>query len=165
MHKKIFSLLAILLVVNQITAQAPQIIPANHPGIKGLWEFNNTANLLQATFGSNLTLVGSQTAISGPTVSDGAVTIPSGSYYTCTHNILANGGGTEVNEYSLVFDFRIPTSGQWYSFYQSNSGNSNDAELFINTNNQVGRSTNGPGIFFLSSTCKSMVSHGRFGRV
>lgn len=145
MYKKHLFLLLFIAIFMQLFSQAPQIIPANHPGIKGLWEFNNTANLLQATYGSNLTLVGSQTPISGPTVSDGAVTIPSGSYYTCTHNIPANGGGTEVNEYSLVFDFRIPQLGQWYSFYQANSGNSNDAELFVNTNNQVGRSTNGPG--------------------
>ncbi len=145
MNKKTLFLWIIVLSISQIYAQAPQIIPANHPGIKGLWEFNNASNLLQATFGNNLTLVGFNTAISGPTVGDGAVTIPSGSYYTSTHNIPANGGGAQVNEYSLVFDFRIPLLGQWHSFYQANAGNSNDAELFINTNNQVGRSTNGPG--------------------
>lgn len=145
MCKKIFFLFFVTFMYGQVKSQAPQIIPANNPGIKGLWEFNNSANLLQATFGNNLALTGSQTAIAGPTLSDGAVRIGVGSYYTCTHNIPVNGGGTEVNEYSLVYDFRVSQLGQWCSFYQANASNSNDAELFVNTTGQIGRSNLGPG--------------------
>ncbi len=143
-RKILFGLLFSLITLN-IYAQAPQIVPANFPGIKGLWEFNNSSNLLEATFGNSLVLTGTHSQINGPVINDGAVRIGTGSYYTCQHNIPANGGGNEVNEYSLVFDFKIPQVGPWYSFYQANASNSNDAELFINTSGQIGRSTSGPG--------------------
>ena len=39
----------LILIANQIQAQAPQIIPASHPGIVGLWEFENSSNLTLAT--------------------------------------------------------------------------------------------------------------------
>jgi PKD repeat protein len=138
-------LFALFFATIQLSAQAPQIIPASHPGIVGLWEFENSSNLTAATTGSSLVLTGSQTAISGPVAGDNAVRIASGSYYTCHHGIAANGGGSEVNEYSLVFDFRIAQTSIWHCFYQTNSTNSNDGEIFANTSGQIGRSTNGPG--------------------
>ncbi len=128
-----------------VKAQAPQIIPAEHPGIAGLWKFENLANLAEPVLGNNLILTGSSSQVPGPTVSDYAVRIGSGSYYTCNHDIPGNGGGTEVNEYSLVYDFKVANTTSWHCFYQTNSGNSNDGELFINTSGQVGRSNSGPG--------------------
>lgn len=126
-------------------AQAPQIIPAEHPNIVGLWEFDNESELTAPTIGNALVLTGSQTSIEGPNGEDGAVSIGSGSYYTCYHDIAGNGDGSEVNEYSLVFDFRVADISEWHCFYQANASNSNDGELFINTSGQIGRTTNGPG--------------------
>ncbi|MBU0489534.1 MAG: metallophosphoesterase [Bacteroidetes bacterium] len=128
-----------------VKAQAPTIIPSEHPGIMGLWEFDHASDLTNATTGNNLILTGSQTAIAGPTAGDSAVRIGVGSYYTCNHDIAANGGGSDVNEYSLVFDFRVANTSSWHCFYQANETNSNDGELFINTSGQIGRSTLGPG--------------------
>jgi PKD repeat protein len=145
MTKKCLFLIVFGVLSSFIFSQAPQIIPGNHPGLSGLWEFENTGNLTTATTGTALVLTGSQTSVSGPEVSDNAIRIGSGSYLTCYHNIAGNGGGTEVNEYSMVFDFKVSSISQWHSFYQANSGNSNDAELFINTSGQIGRSTSGPG--------------------
>lgn len=143
--KILFLLLAITFSRFSLFAQAPAIIPAEHPGLVGLWNFDNAGDLTLATTGSNLVLTGSQTAISGPFAGDNAVRIGLGSYYTCSHNIAGNGGGSEVNEYSLVYDFKVSNTSAWHCFYQANSGNSNDGELFINTSGQVGRSTDGPG--------------------
>lgn len=126
-------------------AQAPQIIPGEHPGIVGLWEFENAGNLTESVIGNNLILTGSASQVAGPDISDNAVRIGTGSYYTCNHDIAGNGGGTEVNEYSFVYDFNVSSSSVWHCFYQTNSGNSNDGELFINTSGQIGRSTSGPG--------------------
>jgi hypothetical protein len=95
--------------------------------------------------GTALVLTGSQAAVAGSNVSDNAIRIGTGSYLTCYHNIAGNGGGTEVNEYSMVFDFKVSNISQWHCFYQANAGNSNDGELFINTSGQLGRSTAGPG--------------------
>jgi PKD repeat protein/predicted phosphodiesterase len=126
-------------------SQAPAIIPAEYPGLVGLWTFDNSTQLLEATVGNNLVLNGTHQSIQGPSDDDLAISIGEGDYYTCYHDIDGNGGGSEVNEYSLVIDFRIPQANQWYCFYQTNSGNSNDGELFINPSSNVGRSTNGPG--------------------
>ncbi|HOE04789.1 MAG TPA: fibronectin type III domain-containing protein [Bacteroidales bacterium] len=135
------------LVFSSLTAfsQAPQIIPSEHPGMVGLWTYDNQSSLMQATTGSNLITHGTVNAISGPVAGDNAINIGVGSYLTCNHGIAGNGGGTEVNEYTMVFDFRIPESNKWYCFYQANESNSNDGELFVNPSCQVGRSTDGPG--------------------
>ncbi len=125
--------------------QAPEINPSQWPGIHGLWTFDNPSALLQADFGTDLVLTGTHTAVPGPVPDDGAVNIGVGSYYRCFHNIPANGGGSDVNEYSLVIDFRIPSAGPWYCFYQNSFSNSNDGELFVNPTGKVGRATNGPG--------------------
>jgi len=125
--------------------QAPEIVPSQWPGIHGLWTFDNPNSLLQAEFGTDLVLSGTHTVVPGPVPDDGAVNIGVGSYYRCFHNIPANGGGSDVNEYSMVIDFRVPSIGPWYCFYQANFTNSNDGELFVNTTGKVGRGTNGPG--------------------
>ena len=126
-------------------AQAPEITPENYSSLVGLWDFDNTSQVLEANVGNDLVLHGSHTPISGPEDGDLAINIGPGSYYTCYHDIAGNGGGSEVNEYSMVFDFRIPQGGIWHCFYQANENNNNDGELFANTNNQVGRGTSGPG--------------------
>lgn len=143
-----YSLLFIALALSfgqRAYTQAPQINPAEHLGMVGLWTYDNQASLMQSTVGNNLVTHGTVNAVAGPESGDNAINIGVGSYLTCNHDIAANGGGTEVNEYSMVFDFRIPETNKWYCFYQANSGNSNDGELFINPSGQLGRSTDGPG--------------------
>ncbi len=128
-----------------LSAQAPPLVPSSWPALKGMWTFDNPANLTEAAFGNDLVLYGNHNAVNGPDSSDGAVNIGTGSYYKCFHDIPPNGGGSEVNEYSLLIDFRIPATGSWYCFYQTNGSNANDGELFVSPSGTVGRATNGPG--------------------
>ena len=97
----------------------------------GRWNFDNPNNLTQASLGNNLVLNGSQQATSGVNANDGAVTIGIGSYYNCTHGISPNGGGSFVNQWSLLIDFMVPSLAPWYCFYQTNTSNANDGECFI----------------------------------
>ncbi|MFH2142388.1 MAG: fibronectin type III domain-containing protein [Bacteroidota bacterium] len=117
-----------------------QIFPAS---LIGHWTFDNTSNLTQASLGNDLVLTGSHTVVPGPVAGDTAVAIGPGSYYTCTHGISANGGGTLVNEYSIMFDFMIADPMIWHCFYQTNTSNSNDGEVFINTSGNIGVSSTG----------------------
>ena len=106
----------------------------------GWWKFDDPANLTaaEAGYGSALELTGTQTAIAGPTVSNGAVTVPKGSYYKMTHGIAANGGGTKVNQFTLMFDFKINATA-WHNFFQTDStAGASDGDLFINTSNLIG---------------------------
>ena len=60
--------------------------------------------------------------------------------YVMTHGIAPNGGGSYVNQYTLIMDIMFPaaSSGQWRSLFQTNPGNSNDGDLFVNPGNGIG---------------------------
>ena len=115
-------------------------VSANVTDRKGWWKFDDKNFLLHTETGyeASLNLVGTHTETNGYKVGDGAVLIGVGSYYELIHNIKANGGGKKVNEYSLQVDFKIPVSGIWYSFFQTNASNNDDGELFINTSGKIG---------------------------
>ena len=59
--------------------------------------------------------------------------------FIVTHGAVANGGGSYVNEYSLVFDILVPSSSfaddGWLSLLNTNASNANDGDLFINLGN------------------------------
>ncbi len=104
----------------------------------GRWDFDNPDNLLQATIGNNLSLVGSHVPITGPSLSNGAASIGIGSYYKCNHGMAANGGGSKVNEYTVVIDFKIPQDNLWHSLMQTNYQNTDDGDIWIATDRSIG---------------------------
>lgn len=116
-------------------------------GIKGYWKFDDTTNITHATFGTDLTSVGYIQNIKGATSTDQAVRLGTESYFRCFHNIPINGSGspTQVNKYTLLFDFKINQFGMWRSFYQTDPSNgiTNDAEVFINPAGNIGVSATG----------------------
>lgn len=59
----------------------------------------------------------------------------------CTHGIAANGGGSCVNKYTMMWDVKYPSSGTWKCLLQTNGNNSNDGDFFINTSNKIGSNT------------------------
>lgn len=101
----------------------------------GWWKFDNQANLTAAEpgYGSDLALSGTDLAVAGPTAGNGATRIGVGSHYTATHGIAPNGGGIKVNEYSLMFDFKVAQAlGMWHNFFQTDPVvTANDGEYFI----------------------------------
>lgn len=108
---------------------------------KGWWLFDNTANLTAAVpgYGNDLVLVGSHTAVAGPSSGNGAIEIGVGSHYNLTHGIAPNGGGTRVNEYTLMFDFKVATLGAWHTFYQTDTVvTGSDGDFFKNTSGFLG---------------------------
>ena len=126
------SLLFVLLLGSSISfAQMPQ----------GWWKFDDTNNLTAVVpgYGNDLELTGTHTAITGPTTGNGAINIGVGSYYKLTHGFAPNGGGTKVNEYSLMYDFKISDLGIWHTFYQTNIDvMADDGDYFKNTSGMLG---------------------------
>jgi len=108
----------------------------------GLWSFDDTQNLVNAEVGNDFELVGNHQAVNGPEDGDGAVEIGVGSFYRCFHDIAPNGtAGANpewVNKFTILIDFKVNELGQWYSFFQTNYGNSNDGDAFINPSGQIG---------------------------
>jgi len=110
---------------------AQDLVPAKQPHLIGYWKFQDKNNLIKATTGGNLSLSGTQTWLNGPAYKDTAVRIGIGSYYTFTHKIKPNGGGTRVNQYTLMYDFKVLNFNKWHTFHQTDSTNLNDGECFI----------------------------------
>jgi hypothetical protein len=109
----------------------------------GLWSFDEPTDLTMADVGNDLSLLGSHSAVEGSEPGDGAARVDVGSYYICDHGIAANGGGSLVNEYTVVMDVRPFGRGLWHCFLQTNQSNSNDGEVFIDQPGRVGVSATG----------------------
>lgn len=104
----------------------------------GHWSFDNASNLTSAEVGRDLVLSGSHSITDGPSAEDGAINIGIGSHYIVPHDVDPNGGGNNVNEFSLVMDIKIPETGKWYCMYQTDLTNTNDGEWFINPSGYMG---------------------------
>ncbi len=113
-------------------------VNAQIPDRKGWWKFDDATDLVKATTGDPLVIVGMQTSVDGPAEGNKATQIPLGNYLLMTHKIAANGGGTMVNEYTLQIDFSIPVANAWHAFFQTDLTNGGDADLFTNTTNAIG---------------------------
>jgi hypothetical protein len=71
--------------------------------------------------------------------------------YVMTHGIAPNGGGTRVNQYTLIYDLFVATSGPGAAslLQTSSSANTDDGDLFWQGSNfgQGGGGYNGRGTF------------------
>lgn len=115
--------------------------------VTGQWDFNS--GNLSATVGTALAFRGDTAAattfttatIGGQTahVMSFPATTPSQGYIM-THGIAPNGGGTDVNQYTLILDVMFPaaSSGQFRALLQTDPGNGNDGDLFVNPANGIG---------------------------
>lgn len=101
------------------------------------WRFDDVANLVKATVGTDLELVGSAPVAAGPSFGNGAVQMAVGSYFKATHGIAKNGGGNYVNQYTFIYDVYMPTA-SWKALFQTSKTNSNDAECFIKPTGELG---------------------------
>lgn len=138
-------------------------------GLVGLWKFDDPGKLTGATVGNDLIpgaiaqLTPTYTAVSGPVAGNGAVNVKSGSFFSCLHDIEANGFDptlpdstpTRVNRYSLVIDFRMPATGVWYAFHATdNNGDpvEGDWESFIRSNGKIGVGSTGYSYYAIKDT-------------
>ena len=130
-HLRVLMSLSILFSLTFHFVSAQDLNPSSWPNMKGYWKFQDTTQLVKATVGNDLFLVGSHEWVQGPNYGDTAARIAIGSYYKCYHNIPSNGGGDSVNQYSLMFDFKVLNFDRWHTFHQTDSTNMNDGECFI----------------------------------
>ncbi len=85
------------------------------PTRKGWWKFDDTADLVKAEIGLPLVLNGTMESVEGPGNGNLAVEIGVGSNLAMNHGIEANGGGTLVNEFSLMMDILMPQAGMYHA--------------------------------------------------
>jgi len=131
---------------------------ASHAGLVGLWKFDDSANLGKASYGTDLVIGGvaptySASLADGLSISQtGVITTPSAAstnYLRATHGIAPNGGGTKVNQYSIVVDLFSPTGSRsaYRTIYQTTPmppPAGDDADYFIrNSDDKLGTSAMG----------------------
>jgi hypothetical protein len=137
-------------------------------GVKGRWLFEDANDIGKADVGNNLTIFestsinsivigtgGPMVLVAGPKTTDYAVRVPLYSYFKCEYNIEANGGGNRVNEYTMLFDFKVPALNKYYTFFNTyigdgsgNDDNSTNADFFIRGSTNV----IGGGVFSYAPT-------------
>lgn len=115
--------------------------------VTGQWDFDNGD--LSATVGTDLAYRGDTDAfttfttatIGGQTAKVMAfpATTPDEGFIM-THGIVPNGGGSYVNQYTLIMDIMFPTSssGVYRSLLQTSTANANDGDLFVKKDNSIG---------------------------
>ncbi len=134
----VVGLVLVLAAVN-VASAALGDVSAN--GLTGLWRFQDSANKLKATVGTDLVtshvdnsawMVGPWTAINPGLSDNGIVQDRAWDYLTCYHGIAGgNGGGSYINEYTIAIDYKGDPG--WNSLYQTSwNGNANDGDLWIN---------------------------------
>lgn len=135
MKWKVNSLIAITLGLGGLAQAA----------VTGQWDFNSSN--LTATVGADLADFGTTPYSFTNTTINGTNAIvlsfpaaDSSQGFVMTHGIAANGGGSYVNQYTLIMDIMYPaaSSGTWRSLFQTATGNGNDGDLFINDGNGIG---------------------------
>ncbi len=105
----------------------------------GHWKFDDPNNPGKAEIGNDLVQQGSGvTYVPGPSMDDGAVKVANGTYFIVPHGIDPNGGGSNVNEFSIVMDIQIPATNKWYCMYQTDATNQDDGEWFISPSGNMG---------------------------
>jgi hypothetical protein len=131
------------------------VLPAPPIQITGQWDFD--CGTFQATAGNDLVPFNATVAADsqfGTTTSFGIGNIGGTAaqvlYFTPSvnnwggykmyHGAAPNGGGAYVNRYTLIYDVYYPagSNNRWRSFLQTNTGNSNDGDIFVNTSNGIG---------------------------
>lgn len=150
MKKTLLSLVAILAFAGFANAQVP--------ARAGWWKFDDISDLWKAEVGEALLPTGNITSVDGPSVGNLAVEVPLGSYFAMNHGIAPNGGGTLVNEYSIMWDFAIPATETWYAFLETTATTSDDADLFIaaSANSGIARVPNSIGTGSLLYTANTV---------
>jgi hypothetical protein len=138
-----------------VTSSAPAaVLTVINPTIfvTGQWDFNNGD--LTTIYGANLqyfdptvqadTSFGSTTTFGISDISGQAVnvmrlnptTFPWGGY-KMFHGALPNGGGSNVNQYTLIYDIYLPSTA-WRSLLQTATDNDDDGDMFINPSGGLG---------------------------
>lgn len=121
----------------------PLQVRAGLPEPKGLWEFS-APDPNSATIGTSLEVVGQSYDIAGIDDEDGARTVEEGSYYVCRHGMAPNGGGTQVNQWTLLIDFSYPEisltdpPNGYNDLFQTDPNNTGDSDWTITPAGAIG---------------------------
>jgi hypothetical protein len=146
-----------IMTVTNSTPAVLTVVSSNPTVVTGQWDFNQGD--LRATAGQALKYFDAQaqtdttfdtTTSYGVSDIDGqpvnvmyyAPSAAPWGGFVVPHGIAANGGGTNVNQYTVIIDLLYPSSSTGYrSLWQTAIGNTNDGDLFFNGGSGLGISS------------------------
>jgi hypothetical protein len=116
--------------LNQAGIAAPVVEKAE---IVGNWQFNDPNNWGKASEGADLELKGSAFFETAGINGGKAVEVGKGSYFLAKHGLEATGGGTKVNNYTIMMDFKLPAATR-ACFVQTDMANGSDVDIYLRPN-------------------------------
>jgi hypothetical protein len=147
MMKPLRFLASALVLSLALVSSRAQATNTNSTTVIGHWDFDS-ANLAQATAGSPLQFIGFTPVSTNATIGNQSVGVMSitNQSFLSAQRVLAtfaptnNGGGTNLNQYSIIMDLMWPaeSAGLWRSLFNANTNNTDDAELFVERDGQIG---------------------------
>lgn len=145
MKKVLFGCALVLAAASVASAALGDVNP---DGLTGLWRFQNSANTAAATIGTDIVWghdsggaqVGPWTIIEPGLSNNGIATDTEWGYLQVFHGISPNGGGSYVNEYTIVMDYKQTSDlADWNSLFQTAAGaHDNDGDLFTDGAGHIG---------------------------
>ncbi|GHT72200.1 hypothetical protein FACS189456_0030 [Bacteroidia bacterium] len=128
--------------ISQNNAPPPPLPP---PARKSSWLFDDASDLFKAENGGTALVPGTGTpavfggtagfsAAAGPSAGNGAIHVNRGNFLKATHGIAPNGGGTMVNEYTIMWELKCAPEDKdmnYKSLLQTNENNTGDADWFM----------------------------------
>jgi len=130
MKTKMFWFFAACVCVASVVCAGPA-----QAALRGLWEFEDGANLTAATIGADLVLTGVDAAVAGSGGSDtGGASLDVGDFYTVPSPIGANGGGARTNAFTILMDIRLPAGVTGFAALgEFDSPAGGDGDYFLDT--------------------------------
>ncbi len=140
-----------------VTSTPPAVLSVINPLVlvSGQWDF--ISNNLAASYGTSMqfynatvqadTTFGSTTSMGIPDINGAPTTVmhftpsvASWGGYKLFHGALPNGGGVNVNQYTLIYDIYYPGSSDftYRALWQTDIANASDADVFINPADGLG---------------------------
>jgi hypothetical protein len=125
----------------------------------GVFAYADTATAGLTTFGtSDGVLVPHMNGQPAKYLRAPAFTGPANGYHVTFAETGPNGGGTYINQYTIIFDVLIPAPLNWCALFNTNPGNANDADFYVSPTGQV-------GIGAIGYSAAGVVTAGRWYRI
>ncbi len=107
----------------------------------GRWEFGKSSDLNRAEIGYPLLYMPASAGLIQSIFHGDHIQIPYRSFLYVDHGMIANGGGKNVNQYTIAFDVRLPKLGVEYSLLNTAPHGDAPGDVWIGRSGGVGQGT------------------------
>jgi hypothetical protein len=107
----------------------------------GLWQFRQASDLNRAELGYPLLYMPASAGTIEGTFSGDHIHVPYRAFLYVDHGMPANGGGKNVNQYTIAFDVLLPKLGVWYALLNTSPHGDGVGDVWISPDGKVGQGT------------------------